>query len=163
MSDPTDLFRSLPKALQRELIDQKWRLLDGWRQILAIAQSLHLMLDPIKAPAEAATAVLKARNEIAAIKEQLRTWDQRVADESEEADAIDAETAAHHLELLSIHRQHLQRYLEQQAVFGKFQAPPYVAISLTQTRKEIQRIKGLLRLWNVPFADQPYDESEEAL
>lgn len=59
--------------------------------------------------------------------------------------------------LLEINRRNLALYLKQQASLGSAYMPPGVANGIHDSRSEIQRIKGILRNWHVPFEDHPDD------
>src|SRR5437016_1000506 len=61
--------------------------------------------------------------------------------------------------LLDIHRRTLAHYLEQQARLGLNHTSPGITNGIDETRKEIHRIKGILRDWNVKVIDHPNDTS----
>jgi len=58
--------------------------------------------------------------------------------------------------LLQIYRRRLAHHLEQQAILGA--ATPFDALEgIRDCREQIQRIKVILRDWNIPAIDQPND------
>jgi hypothetical protein len=68
------------------------------------------------------------------------------------------EEIAQELELLAIHRKTLAIYLKQQATFGEAYTPPANVHGVREARENIQRIKEILRGWNVQVEDGPDDE-----
>ena len=61
------------------------------------------------------------------------------------------------LNLLATNRGNLAHYLLQQAKLGEAYAPPAVANGIREARRNIRRIKGILRDNNVPVSDHPDD------
>jgi serine/threonine protein kinase len=61
-------------------------------------------------------------------------------------------------ERLASHRRTLAHYLKQQALLGTAHTPPGVAHGIYESRQAIQRIKAVLRSWNVAVDDIPNDE-----
>jgi uncharacterized protein YjbI with pentapeptide repeats/ribosomal protein L29 len=61
---------------------------------------------------------------------------------------------------LETHRGTLASYLERRAILGKAHAPPEIAHGISDARKEIARIKAILREKGVAVEDHPDDESE---
>src|SRR5947208_7615454 len=68
------------------------------------------------------------------------------------------EDIANQQELLATYRRRLARHLKQLAQLGETHAPPDIFESIREARVNIQRIKGVLRVWGVPFEDHPDDE-----
>ena len=69
------------------------------------------------------------------------------------------EDIANQQELLATYRRRLARHLKQLAQLGETHAPPDIFESIREARVHIQRIKGNLRIWVIPFEDHPDDES----
>jgi hypothetical protein len=70
----------------------------------------------------------------------------------------DQEEVDGQIELLTIYRRSLSRYLRQQAQLGEAYAPPAVFEGIHEARENIRRIKGILRSWRVNVEDHPNDE-----
>lgn len=60
-------------------------------------------------------------------------------------------------QLLAEHRRTLSHYLRQRAQHGTAYAPPVVASGIREARANIDRIKTILRVWNVEVEDQLND------
>jgi len=65
---------------------------------------------------------------------------------------------SHQLQLLNEHRDTLTHYLRQQAMLGTAHTPPAITHGIQDARDNIQRIKNVLRQWNVQVEDHPDDE-----
>ncbi len=65
---------------------------------------------------------------------------------------------AHQQTLLTTYRRNLSHYLKQQAALGEAYTPPGVANGILEARSNIQRIKHILRGWNVAVEDYSYDD-----
>ena len=70
------------------------------------------------------------------------------------------EEISHQQSLLTIHRRTLAHYLSQQATLGAAYIPPGVVNGIWEARNNIQRIKQILRAWNVSVQDHPDDVDE---
>jgi len=70
----------------------------------------------------------------------------------------DPEEIAGQRQLLANHRSTLAVYINQQALLGVAYAPPGVMNSIRLVRSDIQRIKAILRGWNVPVDDLPGED-----
>lgn len=68
-----------------------------------------------------------------------------------------SEEIAHQQTLLTTYRRNLAHYLKQQAALGEAYAPPSVANGISEARNNIQRIKRILRGWNIAVEDSPDD------
>lgn len=62
--------------------------------------------------------------------------------------------------LLSAHRETLAHYLIQQARLGKGYAPPGITAGIREARKEIERVKTILRNWEERVEDLPDDTDD---
>jgi len=62
-------------------------------------------------------------------------------------------------ELLTIHRNNLAIHVKQQALYGSAATPAEIQARIGEARANIQRIKTVLRSWNVEVADLPDDEA----
>jgi hypothetical protein len=62
-------------------------------------------------------------------------------------------------ELLATHRQHLFKYLKQQAEDGEEYASPALVSGIDKVRGNIRRVKAILRDWGVTVEDHPDDEA----
>src|SRR5690242_2528818 len=60
--------------------------------------------------------------------------------------------------LLQIHRRTLYDYLSRQGRMGQANAPAEVTYGIDNSRKEIRRIKNILRAWGEYIEDLPDDE-----
>jgi len=67
------------------------------------------------------------------------------------------EEIADQRELLATYRRTLSRYLRQLAQHGAANAPPSLFEGIHEAREQIQRIKVVLRRWNVAVDDHPND------
>lgn len=65
------------------------------------------------------------------------------------------------LELLLAHRQTLAHYLKQRALLGDAYIPPAITHGIHTTRADIQRVKVILREWNIPIDDNPDDSDPD--
>lgn len=73
------------------------------------------------------------------------------------------EDIAHQQTLLKTYRRNLSHFVKQAAYHGgEDQAPIHIANGLDDTRANIQRIKAILRAWNVAVDDQPDEVAPEA-
>jgi hypothetical protein len=70
----------------------------------------------------------------------------------------DQEEVDSQIELLTVYRRNLSRYLRQQAQLGEAYAPPAVFEGIQEARENIHRIKRILRFWGVNIEDHPNDE-----
>jgi hypothetical protein len=70
----------------------------------------------------------------------------------------DQEEVDGQIELLTVYRRSLSRYLRQQAQLGEAYAPLAVFEGIQEARENIRRIKGILRFWGVNIEDHPNDE-----
>nr|WP_139088712.1 hypothetical protein [Oscillochloris trichoides] len=70
------------------------------------------------------------------------------------------EEVVHQQILLNTHRRTLRHYLQQQATLGEAYAPPGITHGIAESRSNIQKIKQILRNWNVVVEDSPDDISE---
>ena len=70
----------------------------------------------------------------------------------------DQEEVDGQIELLTVYRRSLSRYLRQQAQLGEAYAPPAVFEGIHEARENIRRIKGILRSWGIHIEDHPNDE-----
>jgi hypothetical protein len=75
----------------------------------------------------------------------------------------DQEEVDSQIELLTVYRRSLSRYLRQQAQLGEAYAPPAVFEGIQEARENIRRIKGILRSWGVKIEDHPNDEDVRKL
>src|SRR4051812_44609449 len=65
--------------------------------------------------------------------------------------------------ILQSHRRTLQHYLNQQALLGSGFSPPAVTHGIAESRMQIQRLKTLLRSWNIEEPTHPDDEEPEII
>ena len=68
-----------------------------------------------------------------------------------------SEDIAHQQTLLTTYRRNLAHYLKQQATLGEAYTPPGVVHGIIDARSHIQRIKQILRGWNVAVENHPDD------
>lgn len=142
---------------RQDLITQHQQLLESWRNLLRICLDLQLLLGQRTASPDMAIGIVQARSEIGRIKDLLRAWGQDVSDQAEELSTADADTVTHHLQLLAIHRGNLANFLKQQHLYGERDTPPVILNGIVDARREIQRIKSMLRTWDAPLTDQVDD------
>jgi hypothetical protein len=69
-----------------------------------------------------------------------------------------SEEIAGQLQLLATNRRQLAVLIQQQAKFGAY-VPPYVVLSIEETRAEIRRVKAVLREWSVEIENLPDDNA----
>jgi len=72
------------------------------------------------------------------------------------------EDIRHQQTLLEIHRRNLAQYIKQQGLIGEAFAPPMIVNGIRESRENIQRIKGILRGWNVSIDDLPDEGAPDA-
>lgn len=113
-------------------------------------------------PAFLSTEISSIRRHIVGVKGRLRGWRIIVADHPNDQDPDDDLTSeiAHYRELLQIYRRRLPIHLKQQEQFGELLAPPIVIHNLQNVRNEVQRIKAILRGWNIAVEDLPGEDAE---
>jgi hypothetical protein len=133
-------------AMYRSLLAEHLRQRDLWGR----GKILEFLSDGISA----------IRNDIVDVKGRLRGWKIDVTDhpDDEEPDDDLAAKVQHHRSLLKIYRTNLEIYLKQQEQFGESLAPPMIFHALQNARDEIQRIKAILRGWNVAVEDLPEED-----
>jgi hypothetical protein len=68
-----------------------------------------------------------------------------------------SEDINHQQTLLTTYRRNVAHYLKQQSALGDAFTPPGVTNGLFESRNHIQRIKQILRGWNVAVNDHPDD------
>jgi hypothetical protein len=68
-----------------------------------------------------------------------------------------AEDVKHQQTLLTTYRRNLAHYLRQQAALGEAYAPPAILNGILEAQSNIQRIKQILRGWNILVEDHPDD------
>lgn len=72
----------------------------------------------------------------------------------------DQEEIHQQLSLLREYRRTLAHYLQQQARLGLTAVPPHVVSGIFEARENIQRVKSILRQWQVSFEDHPDDSGD---
>lgn len=143
-------------------INYQHKLLSMYRSLLAEYLRQRDLWDRTEIPDFLRTGISAIRREIVDVKGRLRGWKIVVADHLDDEGPDDdlASEVAHHRKLLKIHRANLDLSLLQQKQFNEGQTPPRVIYTLQNARSEIQRIKAILRGWNIAVDDLPGEEEE---
>jgi hypothetical protein len=143
-------------------IDHQQKLLSMYRSLLAEYLRQRDLWDRFEVPDFLRTGISNIRGDIVDVKGRLRGWKVAVADHPDDEGPDDdlVVRVQHHRKLLKIHRTNLETYLKQQEQFGEGLSPPIVIYTLQSTRSEIQRIKAILRAWNIVVEDLPGEDEE---
>jgi hypothetical protein len=80
----------------------------------------------------------------------------------EERAMVSQEDIAAQQELLAAYRRTLAQLLKQQALISELYAPPAITHGIDEARENIQRLKAILRSWDVLVEDLPDDEAPAA-
>jgi hypothetical protein len=141
-------------------INYQQKLLSMYRGLLAEYLQQRELWDTTEIPDFLRTGISAIRRQIVDVKGRLRGWKIVVDDHPDDEGPDDnlAGEVAHHRNLLKIHRTNLELALRQQELFGERDIPPRVIYTLQNTRSEIQRIKAILRGWNIAVEDLPEEE-----
>jgi hypothetical protein len=141
-------------------IEYQQKLLSMYRSILAEYLRQYDLWQKKKAPIFLSSKILVIRSYIVDVKGCLRGWKIAIADHPDDEGSDDdrASEVAHYRDLLKVYRQRLPIHLKQQEQFGEHLAPPMVIHELQNARSEIQRIKAILRAWNIAVEDLPEEE-----
>jgi hypothetical protein len=136
-------------------IEYQHKLLAMYRSLLAEHLRQRDLWDRTEIPDFLRTGISVIRKHIVDVKGRLRGWKIAVADHPDDEGSDDdlATKVRHHRGLLKIHRTNLEIYLSQQEQFGEGLAPPVIIHSIQNARSEIQRIKAILRGWNIVVED----------
>jgi len=155
------MLRFLRRPRQADIARHQ-KLLAMYRALLAEFLRQRTLWDRTDVPDYLSTGIEVIRMHILDVKGTLRAWKVEVADHADDKGPRDdrARDVKFHRELLDIHRSNLKTYLKQQEHFGVHQVPPIVVQSIQLNRSEIQRIKAILRGWNVPVDDMPEEDDE---
>jgi hypothetical protein len=141
-------------------VEHQQKLLEMYRALLAEFLRQQKLWDRSDIPDYLLTGIVVIRGHILNIKGTLRSWKILVADHPDDEGPRDdfAREVRHHRELLDIHRANLRTFLKQEELFPAHLAPPMIVQSIELNRTEIQRIKAILRGWNVPVEDLPGED-----
>jgi len=141
-------------------INYQQKLLSMYRSILAEYLRQRDLWEKKKVPIFLISEILVIRDRIVDVKGRLRGWKMAVADHPDDEGPDDdlAAKVQHHRDLLKIHRRNLEIYLRQQDQFGEGLAPPVIVHSIQSNRSDIQRIKAILRGWNIAVEDLPGED-----
>jgi hypothetical protein len=136
------------------------KLLAMYRGLLAEYLRQRELWDRTQIPDFLRAGIAILRDNIVKLKGLLRGWNVAIDDHPNDEGPNDdlAGQVQHQRNLLKIHRRNLATYLRQQEQFPENQAPIAIVNSIQNTRDEIQRIKAILRGWNVPVDDVPGEE-----
>jgi hypothetical protein len=143
-------------------IDHQQKLLSMYRSLLAEYLRQRDLWDRFEVPDFLSTGISNIRGDIVDVKGRLRGWKVAVADHPDDEGPDDelVVRVQQHRELLKIHRRNLEIYLKQQKHFGEGQVPPMIVHGLQDNRSEIQKIKAILRRWNIAVEDLPGEDEE---
>lgn len=146
---------------QQEQGNHEQKLLVMYRTILKAYLQQQRMWGGTNVPEFLETEISLIRRRIMNLKGTLRSWKTPVFDDLDDEASEDEITdeIEHQRELLQIYRERLAIYLKQQQQFDIREVPIPIINSITDSRWEIQRIKAILRAWNVPVEDLPEEES----
>lgn len=146
---------------QQEQGNHEQKLLVMYRTILKAYLQQQRMWEGTNVPEFLETEISLIRRRIMNLKGTLRSWKTLVFDDLDDEASEDEITdeIEHQRELLQIYRERLAIYLKQQQQFDIREVPIPIINSITDSRWEIQRIKAILRAWNVPVEDLPEEES----
>lgn len=144
-------------------INYQQKLLSMYRSLLAEYLRQRDLWDRFDVPDFLSIGISRIRKDIAEVKSRLRNWKIVVADHPDDEGPDDELVAKvqHHRDLLKIHRTNLEIFQKQRKEFGEGQALPIITQGLQNERSEIQRIKVLLRGWNVAVEDLPGEDEED--
>ena len=135
------------------------KLLAMYRGLLAEYLRQRENWDWRDVPAYLREGVKQLRHHILYTKGSLRGWgitlDDELNDEGPDDDI--AGKIEHQRNLLRIRRKNLRHHLQQQTYYEPGQAPLIIMRSIEDERSNIQRVKAILRGWDVPVEDQPDD------
>lgn len=153
-------------SMYRSILAEYFRQRDLWDEkkapiLLGLARFFrHSSWDRADIPAFLSTEISSIRYDIVRVKGRLRGWKVAVAEHPNDQDPDDdlAGDIAHYRELLQIYRRRLPLHLTQQEQFGENLAPPMVFHQIWDARSEIQRIKAILRGWDIVVEDLPEEE-----
>jgi hypothetical protein len=143
-------------------IDHQQKLLSMYRSLLAEYLRQRDLWDRFEVPDFLSIGISNIRGDIVDVKRRLRKWKIAVIDHPDDEGPDDelAVRVQQHREFLKIHRRNLEIYLKQQEQFGESLSPPVVIHSIQHNRSEIQRIKAILRGWNIVVEDLPGEDEE---
>lgn len=141
-------------------IEYQRKLLPVYRSLLAEYLRQRDLWDRTEIPDFLSTGISVVRKHILDVKGRLRGWKIAVADHPDDEGPDDdlAGEIAHYRNLLRIHRTNLEVYRDQQKQFDVGKMPPAIVHALQKTRSEIQRIKAILRGWNIAVEDLPEED-----
>jgi hypothetical protein len=150
-------YRTSPNNAE---IDYQQKLLTMYRSLLAEYLRQRGLWDRAEAPEFLSDGISAIRDDIVDVKGRLRGWKIAVADHPDDEGPNNdlASKVKHHRNLLKIYRANLELHLKQQNLFGESQVPPGIVHSIQNARSEIQRIKAILRGWNIVVEDLPGEE-----
>jgi hypothetical protein len=139
------------------------KLLFMYRCLLAEYLRQRNLWDRTEVPPFLSTGISVIRKHILDVKGRLRGWKIAVADHPDDEGPNDdlAAKVQHCRKLLKIHRANLEIYRKQQEQFGEGLAPPAVIHDIQNARSEIQKIKAILRGWNIAVEDLPGEEEDD--
>jgi len=143
-------------------ITRQQKLLAMYRSLLAQYLRQRQDWERTEVPEFLSTGITVIRSNIRDVKGTLRGWKIVTADNpgDEGPDDDIAGEVQHQRKLLMIHRKNLMIYLSQQEQFVAGQTSPAVLNALERTRKELQRIKAILRGFGVVVDDIPGEEEQ---
>jgi hypothetical protein len=144
-------------------IERHQKLLAMYRSLLAEYLHQYQQWHQTGVSGFLSTNINVLRRHIMETKGTLRGWKIAIDDHPDDqglGNDIGAEIDHQH-GLLKIHRRNLAAYLQQQQKLARGQVPPALINSLYDVRREIQRIKAILRGWGRTVDDLPEEEVEE--
>jgi hypothetical protein len=144
-------------------INYQQKLLSMYRSLLAEYLRQRDLWHRTEIPAFLSRGISVIRGHIVDVKGYLRGWKIAVADHPDDEGPEDnlALEIAGYRDLLKIHRRNLETYLKQQEQFGEGLSPPIIIHSIQDNRSEIQKIKAILRAWDIAVEDLPGEEEDD--
>jgi hypothetical protein len=141
--------------INRKKINHQQKLLSMYRSILAEYLRQRELWDRFEVPDFLSTGISSIRKDIEDAKRRLRRWKIAVIDHPDDMGLDDdfAREVRQQRDLLSIYRANLEIYSKQQKQFSEGQVPHMIISGLQNDRREIQRIKAILREWNIVVED----------
>jgi hypothetical protein len=138
------------------------KLLTMYRDLLSEFLRQHEQWSYAETPEFLSRNIVEARRNIMNIKGTLRSWSVTVNDQPNDQDNKEdlMPEIIHQSQLLKIYRKNLPLYLNQKEQFAENQVPPHIINSIHKARTEIQRIKAILRGWNIPVEDLPGEKED---
>ena len=141
-------------------VSYQQKMLAMYRALLAEYLRQNKQWDIRETPTFLQTGISTLRHHIMEVKGILRGWKVAVNNHSDDEGSNEdlAGKITHQRRLLKIYRENLSVYLKRRESYDEEQVPLAIIHSINEARSDIQRIKAILRGWNVEVEDMPGEE-----